>query len=480
MELIKATFSTFGYLFKRVFDLLSTYLLFWVLWFATVAAGLHYGMLWGFSHLGVESPEMLWQVSAERWGVSVDILRLTFFLSAQALLFVLFRRPFSWLQPYAEKAFTWLADIFFKMSRERPIWRVMGELGFSLVVTALLIPFLLQPTLVRGHDVDAWLTRSTNLLDGTASVTLVDSVIGFYHRFYASPVVEEGVAAHDVDEAIDYLEAVEENEKRIIEGTPNADPVLVLEQRAPSGNAMMDRWDDEISHAVADQPELFSYVKAFMYVESAGRQYAVSRTGCSGLMQFCSGTARTQPYRSVFGRGQVYTCQCNGQCNIPRDVQRSLESGDADAMKAQSERFPCELTDARFDPEKAIGAGKLYIQRLHRAYDGNIHLMYIGYNSGPAVSKRVWKAVGQNGEASLEEIQKHLPSALKPYYRHGSERRARSLVKVHLPKIARAEMQFRTSAEQVETHETEVTLNYQLDSARTTVTGTSPTTSANP
>ena len=466
MELIKATFSTLGFVFKRVFDILSTYLLFWVLWFATVAAALHYGMIWGFAHLGIEKPELLWQVSSQKWGISVDILRLAFFLSVQALLFVLLRRPFAWLQPYAEKIFEWFAHIFFTLSRERPVFRLVGEVAFSLVVSAMLVPFVLQPTLVRGHNADAWLIRSANLLDGTASVTLVDSVIGFYHRLYASPVVNEGVSPREVDQAIDYLEAVEDNEERMIAGTPNADPVMVIEQRAPSGNAMMDRWDDEISRAVADQPELFSYLKAFMYVESAGRQYAVSRTGCSGLMQFCAGTARTEPYRSVFCRGQGYVCKCDGQCRIPRDVQRSLESGNVDVVKGEASKFPCELTDARFDPDKAIKAGKLYIQRLHRKYDGNIYLMYIGYNSGPGVSNRIWGAVGQNGEASLEEIAAHLPSALQPYYGKGAERRARSLVRVHLPKIARAEASARQALDAKEMAGAQ-TFEYEVESART-------------
>ena len=36
-----------------------------------------------------------------------------------------------------------------------------------------------------------------------------------------------------------------------------------------------------------------AFIKAFMWVESGGRQFAVSSTGCAGLMQFCPGTART-------------------------------------------------------------------------------------------------------------------------------------------------------------------------------------------
>ena len=208
---------------------------------------------------------------------------------------------------------------------------------------------------------------------------------------------------------------------------------------ARSTNPVMDRWDNHITAATVDDPELFSYVKAFMYVESAGRQYAVSHTGCSGLMQFCAGTAKSQPFRDVFGRGEVYVCGCRGsQCRVSRSVQVELESGDPTRVQAQEDAFPCEMTDARFDPDRAIPAGALYVQRLHDDYNGNIYLMYIGYNSGPAIADRVLDALDGDTSADLGEIQLHLADALRPYYGAGSNARARGLTRVHLPKLQRA------------------------------------------
>ncbi len=426
MKLARVILSTI----KGVYDILASYLLAFILPFALAAFGLHLvATLLAHSWEFQTSLEM-WEAASNKVGIGDEYLRLIAVLPAHILLYLGLRRPKEFVQPYFEAGVDKAIAAFHKVTTYLPSARTFGELFFSLTVTALLIPFVLQPTLVHGMGTNSWVQRGANLLDGTASAELVSSTVGLYRKLYATPVYVEGVDSDEVDKAIAQVEQSE----------ATAPPI-------PTGKQpMMDRWNPYIAAVAGEDADQFAYIKAFMWVESAGRQYAVSHTGCAGLMQFCSGTARSQPYKDVFGVGQVYNCGCRTKdCRVPREVQRDLESGDPEAINRQKSNFPCELTDARFDPKKAIAAGGLYVDRLRKAYGGNIYLMYIGYNSGPAVASKVWRAVGRNPNASLEEINQHLAIAMLPHYGDGSARRARSLVRTHLPKIKKAFDKYRAA-----------------------------------
>lgn len=172
----------------------------------------------------------------------------------------------------------------------------------------------------------------------------------------------------------------------------------------------------------------------------------MSRTGCVGLMQFCARTAREGAFRDTFGLGQVYACDCRGGCRVPRERRVELESGDPERLARQQEHFPCELTDARFDARKSIAAGWRYLGQLRGELGGNLALMYIGYNSGPHVARRLFEALGRRGDASLQRIARHLPAALRPYYGASAEARARGLARVHLPKLLAADALYRAQA----------------------------------
>lgn len=432
MKLLKVL----GRIFKGLYDIFATYLLAWVLFFALVASGFHFG-LEALAHARhFDSIAAWWQSLSARHGqAGILWLRLLVFGGLHAGIIYLLRRPLGRVQAGVEKVFDRTADVFRYLTRDRSKLRLAGNLLFTLVVTLLLVPFVLQPTLVPDYtSARAWLERGANLADGTASRFVADSVVGLYRKIYAEPVrATGGVSADDVDAA-----EAQVGEGQIgdrpglpdVEG-PTAPPAPVGKQ------PLMDRWDPQIRRAAGGDPQKFAYIKAFMWVESAGRQFAVSHTGCSGLMQFCAGTARSRPYRKVFGTGRVYACQCDGQCRIDARTRRGLETGEV-APTEVAERFPCELTDARFDPDRSIRAGALYVERLAKRFDGNIYLMYIGYNSGPAVADAVFDRVGRNGDATLADIQLHLADAMRPHYGAGSERRARSLVRTHLPKIKRA------------------------------------------
>ena len=64
--------------------------------------------------------------------------------------------------------------------------------------------------------------------------------------------------------------------------------------------------------------------------------------------------------------------------------------------------------------------------------------MYIGYNSGPAVAKKVYEKLNKNSAATIPEIEVHLASVMQHWYGSGSQARANSLTRTHLPKIKQA------------------------------------------
>jgi hypothetical protein len=403
-----------------IYNILTTYLVGWVLLLASLAFGFHVGTELVVDWLGFAQVDLFWQWVGASTGIEAVYWRIAVYGPLHALVVYLAWEPLQWLKSRFEALFDVVIGAFRGATDEGSRLAAAGRLGFTAAVTLVLVPFVIQPTLVRGYtEADDWLHRSANLVDGTASRFLVDSVAGAYRRFVVGDVDSRGGLGDD-DVSQDDSEG------------PSDPP-------DPSGDRpMMDRWDPTI-RAIADgDPEMFAYIKAFMWVESGGRQFAVSHTGCSGLMQFCSGTARRSPFRRVFGTGSVYTCGCGPDCHTPDDVERALETGRRDEIQNLDEKFPCDLSDARFDGEKSLKAGALYIERLARDYDDNLYLMYIGYNSGPAVADKVWRATGRDPSAGLDRIGQHLAGAMEEFFPQSHDTRANSLLETHLPKLQRA------------------------------------------
>lgn len=413
---------------KGIYDILATYLLLFVVPFAIAGFLYHIGFEFFAALLDFESSEDLWDSVATWSPVSTVWLRIALFLPLHVATFRVLREPIQQLWPRVEGAFDQLVLAFRWVTDQLPAVRVIGEWSFTLVVTALLIPFVVQPTLVpRMLTPMSWVERTANLVDGTATAEIADSVVGLYRKIYADPVVTEGLSPAQQQELV----------QQIQEGQSSG-PVT---PPMPSGKSpLMDRWDPYIQNVSEDDPAKFAYIKAFMYVESGGRQYAVSRTGCAGLMQFCVGTARTQPFKRVFGTGAVYKCDCSGdKCKFPPQMQADMESGDPAKLEKHRHAFPCEMTDGRFDPNKIIEAGGLYVDSLRSQFGGNIYLMYIGYNSGPRIAAKVYEKLGRDPNATLEQIGPHLEDALVNSGKSWATRgRARNLVRTHLPKLKRA------------------------------------------
>ena len=420
MKLVRIILSVF----KGIYDILASYLLAWIIFFALLAWGLQALTTWLVVMYGHESTEAfwLWIDRTQPLGQIPSLyLRLAGFLLLHGVLFVVFRKRIIAIKNRVEGVVDTILTWYKKIATQHPLFRGVTSFLFSLVVTLLLVPFVVQPTLVPlGWGGQVWLQRAANLADGSASAAIVESVIGLYRRYYAEPVVAQGVSGDDFDIHI-----------------PETKPGFPAPVRPAGKRPLMDRWDPYIRR-IASNADQFALIKSLILTESGGLQYAVSHTGCAGLTQFCSRTARAGGFRKIFGVGQIYPCRCNGPCRVSRAVRRDLESGEPRRIASRKGDFPCELTDARFDPNKAIRAGKAFVMRLHRAYGGNIYLIYIGYNSGPGVANRVWKNLNRDHKASLTQIEALLPDAMRPYFKASSDARARSLVRVHLPKIKRA------------------------------------------
>ena len=414
---------------KGIYDILASYLLAWILLFALLALGFQLALSLFTGMYGFPSTESFWQW-VERSHLPAEVssihLRLAVFLLLHCAVFVALRRQILAIKRHLERS----VDRGLQWYRALVGWSAGVHAGtsflFSLVVTLMLIPFVIQPTLVPlGWSGGIWVRRAANLLDGSASAAAVESVIGLYRKFYAEPVVAEGVTPKELEPRLPVPTAPREPTAPLVPVAP------------PRKHRLMDRWDPYIWKVVSDRHQ-FAVLKALIYVESGGLQYAVSSTGCAGLTQFCWRTARSGGFRKIFGVGQVYPCRCDGVCRVSRAAKRDLESGDPARIKSRRRDFPCELTDARFNPAKAIRSGQAFVRRLSQRYGGNLYLIYIGYNSGPGVANRLWRDLGHDPRADLTAIEAKLTGALAPFFRRSAQSRARNLVRVHLPKIKRA------------------------------------------
>lgn len=416
-----------------IYTILATYLLVFIIPFALAGFVFHLGFEFIAHQLEFQTVSDLWMRASDWLPIPIIWARILLFLPLHIATWLALRKPVAAAWPYVERAFDRAIAGYNWVTERFAAAHVIGEWLFTIVVTILLVPFVLQPTLVPTYlDADGWLERAANLIDGTATAEIANSVVGLYRKLYADPVVTPGLPRSD-------SEMFEETGDDIEIDTGEASGPITPPK--PNGKQkLMDRWDPYIWEVAGNDPSKFAYIKAFMWVESGGRQYAVSHTGCAGLMQFCTGTAKDSRFRKIFGTGTVYKCDCSGQAcqNIPRDLQRDMESGDPDAFERHKSRFPCEMTDSRFNPKKIIAAGGRYVSDLRGEFGGNIYLMYIGYNSGPVIARRVWNKVGQNPDVTISEVEQHLANALRPNYGQFADRRAAGLVGTHLPKLANA------------------------------------------
>lgn len=423
-----------------IYNILSTYLLGWVLFLSCLAFGFHLLTEAIVANFGFERADQWWAYVEWRLDVDALVLRFPIYVGLQAAIIYFGRGLLATGQARLEAVFDSTVKRFRALTDGRPRLYLISRAIFTLGVTVVLIPFIVQPTLVGTSMTSSdWIQRTANLADGTASRNVVDSVVGTYRRHIVGDVESVGGVDDDDLSWEPPFEEAPDDESDEIDDVDSDESTDTIAPPAPSGTEpLMDRWDPTIRSATDGDPKKFAFVKAFMRVESSGRQFAVSRTGCAGLMQFCSGTARRQPFRRIFGAGSIYTCGCHPNCNTPREVSRGLETGNRSDINDLEDQFPCDLTDSRFDGTKSIRAGTRYIEDLAASYGQNLYLMYIGYNSGPGVANTVWRKLGRNSDADLDDIRPHLTDALRPHFHGASARRARSLLNTHLPRLRRS------------------------------------------
>lgn len=422
--------TRFSRIVKGFYDIIATYVLVWALVITAVALLLHLGFSAVAQPLGHGSVGEMWGAVAQRWGVPSAWVRLAVYGGLQLLVFWLGRGVLGVLVRVIEWGVDRVQRLYQVVGQRLPSVQLYFGVAFTWLVTALLVPLVVQPTTV-GFRMDraSWVERAANLLDGTAPLAVRESVVGLYRKLYAEPVVGDGIPREALD-------------REFQNGTDDASGPLFTPK--PGGkHPMMDRWNPIIWEVAGGDPHRFAQVKAFMWVESGGRQFAISHTGCMGLMQFCSGTAKNKTFRHIFGVGQVYSCHCaKTSCKVPRDVQRELERGDLARVKALADQVPCEVTDARFHPTRAIRAGHRYVEILSSSLGDNLSLMYVGYNSGPGLASRVYALAGKRRDLTIDEIEPHLADVLRPQYGTQAESRARGLLRTHLPKLQRAYKQY--------------------------------------
>ena len=176
---------------KGFYDILASYLLVIVLYVAVVSLGLHALFSLLSNALGMDDVAMMWSELTRRVGVSGIWLRLVIYGGSQLGLLWLLKGPLKTTGNLAERVIDKVVAGYTWFARRAPRLSVFTGGVFTVMVTLLLIPFLVQPTLVPLRADGYTMTeRAANLVDGTATLALHDSVVGFYRRLYEEPKVQ--------------------------------------------------------------------------------------------------------------------------------------------------------------------------------------------------------------------------------------------------------------------------------------------------
>lgn len=152
------------------------------------------------------------------------------------------------------------------------------------------------------------------------------------------------------------------------------------------------KYDQIIMKASQDEKDRL-LTAAIIATESAGRNDAVSQSGCSGLMQFCGSTAKG--FSAPCDTGTCYVCDPKG----------------------------CNLQDNRGKPEIAIPAGLKLLQAKISAIDKCAGVTtyrevfgLAAYNAGEGVICAAIKATGKQ-DPTWEEVKKKIDTnLLRGYY----------------------------------------------------------------
>lgn len=222
---------------KGLYDVLASYLLAWVLLLALLALAFQLLLGLGVGLCGFASTESFWSWVDRVGPVGALPLRLVVFGLLHGLAIWRLRGPLLRLWLRLERGADSLLARHRRWARRHRRGRVVVGTLFSGAVTLLLVPFVLQPTLVPlSMDGRAWAERGANLLDGAASAALLDSTVGLYRKLHARPRPGQGVTPGQFDATF----------------------------AGGSGRPLMDRWDDLIWRTVGRDRRGFAQLKAVM------------------------------------------------------------------------------------------------------------------------------------------------------------------------------------------------------------------------
>lgn len=171
---------------------------------------------------------------------------------------------------------------------------------------------------------------------------------------------------------------------------------------------------------VNPNPEL---VMAVIKQESSGNPYAVSETGCAGLMQFCYPTAGD--YISIFVKVTTCTkkCTCGTGCSPKKlGIDPFKDCG-------------CDPYDGRFEPEKSIKAGAAYLKSFMESTQFKNYLetdkvkFSLGsYNGGKKVILDAITKAQDEGVTLItwDSIKSYITEETIPYLKTTQEKRAKA------------------------------------------------------
>jgi hypothetical protein len=140
-----------------------------------------------------------------------------------------------------------------------------------------------------------------------------------------------------------------------------------------------------IKESLKENVDLY-LVYSVLAQESVGNPFAVSKSGCVGLFQFCYDTAYSDEFKDIFKSGKRVKC-----------------------LEEPSE---C-VKDARMNPYQSIDAGVKYLKKLLKNYNGDLKLVLTAYNAGSAISNKC---------RDINDENKKLDCILESTYNYYSER----------------------------------------------------------
>ena len=172
-----------------------------------------------------------------------------------------------------------------------------------------------------------------------------------------------------------------------------------------------------------------------MKQESGGDPLVISPTGCTGLMQFCYGTA--QPYQDgtagivAFTNLQKCCQEASGESYLCEQ-----EMAACGGSRWCSAGYTCSPTnDDRLDPASSIKAGTHLLRTLFDQYQ-NIPLMAVAYNAGSPCASAIQARTGSQptsqdvinsldvcsslGQVKLDEIREYVPNVEQNYNSFGA------------------------------------------------------------